>query len=319
MPATTAKKRKPRRHFGGIRTLPSGSFQATYWRDGKQHSQTFPPKTALTEVRQYLDTIHADIVRGKWLDPVAQDVTFREYAEEWLGNGVRRGRIAPTTEAKYRGLLDRHLLKQFGSSHLGEIKSLKIERWYDGLAADHPSTAASAYRLLATIFNRAVKDRVLNLSPCDIEGGGRDPVSKRDIATPGECQAAIDAIPEEYRCAVMLGAWGQLRRGEVLGLQRQDVDITEGTVGISRAWKVTETGKTTLGPPKSEAGLRTLYMPQHVVAALSHHLNEFVGSKKDSWLFPGTDGMPMGHRTFSRSLDPVQGQPSIVPISTFTT
>ncbi len=299
-PGRVRKRKSTRRSFGAIRKLPSGCYQATYRRDGKQHAQTFPEKATLKEVREYLDTIHADIVRGKWVDPVVQDVAFSEYAEDWLASGVKRGRISPTTEAKYRGLLDRHLIKQFGPTHLGDIKSVKIQRWYDDLAAEHPSTAASAYRLLATIFNRAVKDSLLSPSPCNIEGAGRDPRKIRDGATPAECQAAIDAIPEKYRCAIMLGAWGQLRRSEVLGLQRGDIDTSEGTVSIKRAWKVTETGKTTLGPPKSEAGLRTLYMPQHVLNALSAHLDEYVGPEKDAWLFPGTNGKPMIHRTFSR-------------------
>ena len=300
MSSPTATRHQSRRHFGGIRTLPSGRYQATYWRDGKQHAQTFPAKTSLTEVREYLSTIEADIVRGKWTDPVAAEIGFRKYAESWLDAGVRRGRIGPTTEAKYRGLLDRHLLKSFGNLNLADIRSHTIQDWYDELAARHQSTAASAYRLLATVLNRAVRDRLLNSSPCDIEGGSREPVSRRDTVTMEQCQAAIDAIPERHRCAVMLGAWGQLRRSEVLGLQRGDIDIAEGTVRVDRAWKVTEEGKTMLGPPKSEAALRTLYLPGHVQAALSAHLEANVGPEKDAWLFPGRDGMPMIHRTFSR-------------------
>lgn len=115
-----------------------------------------------------------------------------------------------------------------------------------------------------------------------------------------QCQAAINAVPEHYRCAVMLGAWGQLRRSEVLGLQRGDIDLGEGTVRIERAWKVTEKGKTVLGPPKSEAGLRTLYLPGHVQTALTVHLEAYVGPEREAWLFPGSNGMPMVHRTFSR-------------------
>jgi integrase len=43
-----------------------------------------------------------------------------------------------------------------------------------------------------------------------------------------EAQAAIDSIADGdkwFRCAVMLAGGGQLRRGEVLGLQRGDIDL----------------------------------------------------------------------------------------------
>ena len=156
-------------------------------------------------------------------------------------NGLRRAsgevNIRPTTEAKYRGLLDRHLLDTFGDDKLSKIRKTKVQTWYDDLAAAHPSTAAGAYRLLATIFNRAVKEDRTPQSPCDVEGGSREPAAKRKIATPEECQAAIDAIPkhyEKYRCAVMLAAWGQLRRGELLALRRGDLDLDAGTVEIER-------------------------------------------------------------------------------------
>ena len=301
------KKRKPRRSFGSVRKLPSGSIQTTYWHDGKQHSRTFPPKTLDIEIDDYLAIVRADIVRGKWIDPdaepAASNAIFRDYAEEWLAAGVRRGHIRPTTEAKYRGLLDRHLLKTFGDDKLSKIRKTKVQTWYDDLAATHPSTAAGAYRLLATIFNRAVKEDRTPQSPCDIEGGSREPAAKRKIATPEECQAAIDAIPkhyEKYRCAVMLAAWGQLRRGELLALRRGDLDLNAGTVEIERAWLVTETNKTILGKPKTDAGSRTLYLPLHVLTALKVYLDDHVGPDKDAWLFPGGNGQPLHPRTFAR-------------------
>jgi integrase len=34
---------------------------------------------------------------------------------------------------------------------------------------------------------------------------------------------------------MMLAAWCQLRRGEVLGLQRGDIDLVNGTVKVERA------------------------------------------------------------------------------------
>ncbi len=99
----------------------------------------------------------------------------------------------------------------------------------------------------------------------------------------------------------MLAAWGHLRQSEVLALQIADIDTKAGTVTVERSWTLArETRRTTLGPTKSDAGTRTLHLPPYVVEALTEHLRNHVGREKTAWLFPGTNGMPLAHRTLSR-------------------
>jgi integrase len=295
-PGREVHRGKRSRHFGNIRKLRSGRWQATYWLDGKQHAQTWVSKA---DANAWLSKIQTDIGRGQHVDPGAGSDIFREYAEAWLTAGVKRGRIRPTTEAKYRGLLDRHLLDTFGDMQLLQIRKDKVQTWHDDLAAVHPSTAAGAYRLLATIFNSAIRDEVIPRSPCRVEGASRERAAERPTATVAECQAAVDATPERYRCAVLLAAWGQLRRGEVLALQRGDVDLTAGTVRVERAWVVPEGKQPILDRPKSDAGTRMLYLPLHVRESLEHHLTANVGPDRAAWLFPGHNGEPMHPRAFS--------------------
>ena len=294
------KKRKPRRSFGAVRTLPSKSIQVSYVHDGKRYSKSYPPGTKPKVIKDYLAVVRASIAEGRWTDPDAQPTpgteTFREYAERWLATGVEREDIKPTTEDKYRGLLTRHLFPTFGHLGLADITEPQVEAWFYGLRAEHKSTAAGAYRLLATIFNSAKVQ-----SPCTIEGAGREPNRKKSSATKEECQAAIDAVPDPYRCAIMLAVWGHLRQSEVLALQKADIDLNAGTVTVERSWTLArETRRKTLGPTKSDAGTRTLHLPPYVVEALTEHLRDHVGREKKAWLFPGSDGKPLAHRTLSR-------------------
>ena len=299
----TKKKRKPRRSFGAVRTLPTKSIQASYVHEGKRYNKTYPPGTKPKVIEDYFAVVRSSIAEGRWMDPTAQPsttgaVTFRDYSEGWLAKGVEREEIAPTTEDKYLGLLDRHLIPAFGDLELVKITEADVEAWFYRLRTDRKSTAAGAYRLLATIFNSAKK---ITDSPCTIEGASREPARKKHSATKEECQAAIDAVPDQYRTAIMLAAWGQLRQSEVLALQRGDIDLKAGTVTIERSWTLSrETRRTTLGPPKSDAGARTLHLSPHVVEALTEHLRDYVGRERSAWLFPGTNGMPLAHRTLSR-------------------
>jgi len=53
-------------------------------------------------------------------------------------------------------------------------------------------------------------------------------VIERRIPNIDQVAALTQSMPEQYRAAVTLAAWGTLRRGEVLGLNRQDIDLRAG-------------------------------------------------------------------------------------------
>ena len=139
-----------------------------------------------------------------------------------------------------------------------------------------------------TVFNAAVRDRAVPRSPCDLEGASPCRSAERPTASPAQIQAALEVAPEKSRLAIMLAAWCQLRRGEILGLQRGDVDLENGTVTVRRAWLVTSEGKTVVGPPKSEAGRRTVYMPSNVLEVMTRHLDAYTDERSDAWLSSAT-------------------------------
>ena len=72
-------------------------------------------------------------------------------------------------------------------------------------------------------------------NPCRVKGGGTDRVTERRIPNLDQVAALAQAMPEHYRAAVTLAAWGTLRRGEVLGLNREDIDLRAGTVRVERS------------------------------------------------------------------------------------
>lgn len=258
---------------------------------------TFPAKG---DALAFLSTVEAATIRGRWVDPRAGSTRFRDYAERWLKIGGSRATMRESTRAKYRGLLDRHLLPTFGKVPLSKIRPSQVAAWHSEPALRHAPTAAGAYRLLATIYNSAIREDLIVRSPCRVEGAGREQAVERPTATISECQRAVDATPAPYRVALLLGSWGQLRRGEVLALQRGDVDLSAGSVRVQRGWTLTENGQTVLGPPKSDAGKRTLFLPPHVQVAIAGHLEDFVGPQRDAWLFPTVGDELVHPRKFAR-------------------
>ena len=69
-----------RRHFGNVRKLPSGWYQASYWHEGRRHiaPETFQQKA---DAHAFLDAVSATIGRNDWVDRELGRISFGRYAE----------------------------------------------------------------------------------------------------------------------------------------------------------------------------------------------------------------------------------------------
>ena len=283
--AAMTKKNNSKRSFGTVGRLPSGRYRARY-RDpvtGQQVSGgTFPTKA---EAERWLAAAQVDMARGAWVDPRAGEVLLREYAEGWLAQHTS---LRETSRAEYRHLLSRHICPVLGDTPIGRLTPGAVRAWHSELYGRHPATASAAYRLLRAVLNTAVADERIVRNPCQVRGAGSAASPERPVASIAEVQAAAGAMPERLRLAVLLAAWCQLRRGEVLGLQRQDLDLLHGSLRIERARVVTSDGRALTGPPKTAAGRRAIAVPPNVFPDIEAHLGRFVGPEPGAWLFPGT-------------------------------
>jgi integrase len=111
---------------------------------------------------------------------------------------------------------------------------------------------------------------------------------------------ATTAMDEAYRLAVPLACYCQLRRGEVLGLQRKHIDMEGPILRVEQAWTLSG-GEMHLGPPKTQAGRRDVPIPANVVPILIDHLERFAGEGTEGWLFQGMVARwsARGHSTVS--------------------
>ena len=108
-----------------------------------------------------------------------------------------------------------------------------------------------------------------------------------------------EAIEPRLRCLVLLGGFAGLRSGELLGLQRRDIDPLHRTVTVERqAHELTGLGRV-LTPPKSEAGRRTVALPGFVLQALEDHLRDFVAPATEAFVFTRPTGRPLRRQDLS--------------------
>jgi len=285
-----------RRHFGTVRKRPSGRWQAVYWQDGGLHSAgTFATKA---DALARLSTVEADFRRGAWIDPSAGQVTLKKYADEWI---TRRPDLAVRTRELYEDLLKLHILPSLGQTAIAGLTPSRVRGWNAALAAEHPSTASKAYRLLSTMMRNAVDDDLIAKTPCKVIGAATEHAAERPIATVAEIEALSIAMPSHLRLLVELASWCQLRRGELLGLRRSDVDLLHATIRITRSRTFKRDGSSLTKPPKTSSGIRTLSIPPNIMESMTNHLDHFTSVHKEAELFTSEAGAPLSAASLQRA------------------
>jgi integrase len=224
--------------------------------------------------------------RGTGLASKPTTTTFGEYSDEWM-----RARIdlAERTVELYQWLLDRHIGPTFAGMALDEIGPPDVRSWHAGAARTHPTTAAKAYRLLSSIMRTAVGDELIHRNPCQVRGAAVGKAPERPIATIAEVDALAEAMPPGLRIVVALAAWCQLRRGEVRGLRRRDVDLARGALEVSITKTTSMSGHTIIKEPKTRAGRRTVAIPPHILEPLAHHLDSHVPRSPNAFVVGGSN------------------------------
>ena len=83
---------------------------------------------------------------------------------------------------------------------------------------------------------------------------------------------------------ILLACWCALRFGELTELRRGDLDLRHARVRVTRGVTWID-GKPTIGAPKSDAGIRDVAIPPHLVPTVRQHLQDHVGWGKGALLF----------------------------------
>ncbi len=291
-----ARRRSP---WGSVRKLSSGRYQCRYRVDGIEHTAPYTYRTQ-READAYLASIRADLERGAWVDPFAGEELLATYAWRWL---AERPNLRPRTRELYEGELRLHILSGLGTIEVGRLSSSAVRTWHAGLLkADKPgaTTVAKCYRLLRAILTTAVEDGLLLKNPCIIKGAGVERADERPVATVEQVFAIGTAIGPRYRAMVLLAGFTGLRLGELLGLTRRGLDVQSGTVTVVSQIQELAKGGHFRGPPKSDAGRRTVAIPEALLPMLTAHADS-VDPGPDALMFGGTNGKPLRRATFYRA------------------
>lgn len=286
----------PRRHFGSVRRLPSGRYQASYWHLAERHTadQTFETKA---DAQSWLSEVETEIRRGRWINPSSGRLLFGAYVDDWL---TQRYDIRPRTRELYGSLIKRHLKPTFERVPLTDITTASIRRWHAAIAKDQPTTAAKAYRLLRTVLMTAVADGLILANPCMVKGAGQERAPERKVPSLETVEAIATGVGDRYQALVYTAALAGLRAGELSGLERRHIDLVHRIITVEQQAQVIVGQGRVLGPTKSDAGRRTVAIPSELVRILDHHVATYVSPEPDAVVFTGEKNAPITTQHWSK-------------------
>ena len=148
-------------------------------------------------------------------------------------------RYKPSAIRGYRAALRDHVLPAIGAMRLGDVRRRHVQALADRLIADgySASTIRNALLPLRVIYRRAIRAELVASSPCEAldlpaSRGRRDRIVDVDGAA-----ALIQALPTAFDRALWATAlYAVLRRGELLALRWQDIDLANGQIRVERAY-----------------------------------------------------------------------------------
>lgn len=225
----------------------------------------------------------AELQGGSFVKPTKE--TVKEYLESWIA--TYGDRLKPTTRNSYADIIRLHVVPRIGGEALADLQPAHLRRLYTALLAEggradgkpgglFRRSVRYVHSILHRALRQAVREEKLSRNVADlVEAPARKSEETRDVKayTAEEARAISRAVAGHRLEALFLVAWQLgLRRGELLGLRWQDVDLDRGVLRVVQELTEDRRAKHLMfGTPKSPKSRRTLHLTTECRQALLRH------------------------------------------------
>ena len=283
---------------GSIRKKPSGRWEGRYTQGidpvtGKAIQKSVSAKTQAECKEKLAKAIREN--RGVPLNHTG-DYTAAEWCRLWFET-YSKPNIRYNTAKGYEGIIEHHIIPAIGAIKLKQLSSIHIQRMYNDLKAngrmqrgskrnDKPLSNTFVRRVHAVLqaaLKQAVKERLIPYNPC--ENCRIPPKDKKEMTIlPPEKIGRYLQEAEKYGVLSMfyLELSSGLRRGELLALQWEDLNVKERILTVNKQVTRME-GELDVTEPKTKNSVRKVALSQQTVDLL---LQEHEQHPDNPILFP---------------------------------
>ncbi len=265
-----------------------------------------PPFETLAEAEKFRDDRKRELREGRAL--AKSRMTVGQFMKMWLSHHAMNKPLSKSTQVTYEGKIRNYIIPILGEKPIQSIKPIDLKNWVGHLMTsggrDGSGLAAATVRyagaILKEAFVAAVEEyELLTINPAANLKLPQSPKSGGDVWTVQETKKFMEAVAEDqlYSLFVFLFATGA-RRGEVLALLWDDIDLDKGTVSINKAAQWVK-GQRLIGPTKTGAN-RSIPIDPPTIKTLKSHRAKQAGEKigsvhwqENNLVFCHSDGSPL--------------------------
>lgn len=214
--------------------------------------------------------------------------TVKAYLTQWLEKVIRNSRKV-ATYSMYQIVVEKHIIPSLGHIRLQRLTPSHVQSFYtakldEGLSL---SRVHSIHLVLHKALENAVKWRLVGQNVSKLVDV---PKPKRHEIQPLDMEQArrllLAAHEHKLEALITVAITTGMRRGELMGLHWQDIDLEQGTIQIQRT--VNRVGKfgMVVSEPKTSRSRRKIELPMFVVEVLKYHRERQQAIKKlagNSW------------------------------------
>ena len=237
--------------------------------------------------------------------------SVEQFLTRWLTDVVRTS-VRPRTHESYSSLVECHIAPVLGKVQLEKLTPQNVQAFMNGKLEEGLSPRTVQY--LRAVLRRALGQALKwGLVPRNVATLVDPPhVRKFELnpLTPDELRELLDAVKgNRFEALFILTVTTGLRRGEVLGLQKEDVDLKHGQLRVRHALQRVKGYGLQLVETKSAAARRPLKLSKLAVEALTRHRRRQLkqrlaaGSRwtESGFIFTSRKGTPVEPATVIRN------------------
>jgi integrase len=284
-------------------------------RKQKWHSGFKTRKDAQAELARLMHEMNT----GAYIEP--SRLTFGDYLDRWLADYARI-KVSAKTFERYTEIVRLHLKPALVHHPLAKLQPLHIQAYYatalqsgrkDGKGGLSAQTVLHHHRVLREALQQAVRWLLLARNPADAVEPPRP--ANRQIRVLDETETArlLRAVADtKYYVPSLLAVSTGMRRGEILALRWDEIDLDAGTLAVRQTLEQTRAGLA-FKQPKTQKSRRLVALPPLTVDALRRHRVEQTEHRlalgpmynDQGLVFPQRDGALWNPNTFSACFIPL--------------
>ncbi len=281
---------------------------------GKLKRKSFYGKTR-KEVADKMAQALQEVRNGTYIEPA--QTTFGEWLDKWL-TGYKKGQLKPTTYQGYETLINVHIKPALGKIPMAKLQAHMIQSFYNeklsaGRADGKGGLSTRMVRYLHAVIRQALQQAVKEgllarnvadaTSPPTVKNKQMRPLAENELLTFFET-----ARKDRLFAAYVLAATTGLRRGELLGLCWDCVDLEHGVITVQRQLLPLKDGLSLEETTKSRSGRRSVTLTDDAIRELKAYRKRQAQEKlllgeayQDNGLvFCKEDGSPIDPREFTK-------------------